>query len=139
MTRREGIYVASRASVPERAAMWRDLRDNHGWNITASWIDEAGEGETADFTELWTRIHAEITRSDKLVLYARTEDFPLKGALIEVGIALGVGLPIVACLPFVVLEGRSMRPVGSWLAHPRVIRIDSLHDAMNYEPKEPHE
>lgn len=66
-----GIYVASRV---HRAPMWQKLRTG-GFSITSTWIDEAGEGETEDFGELWERI------SDKLVLYAETDDFPLKGAL----------------------------------------------------------
>lgn len=45
------IYVASRASIPERGAMWRRFRAQ-GVPITSSWIDEDGEGQTADFREL---------------------------------------------------------------------------------------
>jgi hypothetical protein len=118
---RRPIYVASRASLPERPAMWRKLRDAHGWNITSTWIDEAGEGETAAFDELWLRIEREIQRSRGLILFAERDDFPLKGALIEVGMAIGMQKPVAVCLggkPF--LEPRSLRPVGSWLHHPRV-------------------
>lgn len=117
-----GIYVASRASVPGRAAMWRRLR-GEGWPIVSTWIDEAGEGETGDFGELWARIAREVTGAAGLVLYAEPGDLPLKGALVEVGMALAAGLPVVAILPGVVLEPRSMRPVGSWLAHPNVRRL----------------
>ena len=55
----DAIYIASRASIPERSAMWRQFRDS-GIDITSSWIDEAGAGETADFGELWARIMNEI-------------------------------------------------------------------------------
>lgn len=123
------IYVASRASVPARSAMWRDLRDQ-GWRITSSWIDEAGNGETADFAELWERIMNEIAEARKLVLFAEPDDFPLKGALIEAGIALGMGKRVIVCLPGVKLDPRSSRPLGSWIAHPNVVRIDGLSDAM---------
>lgn len=126
------IYVASRASVPERSAMWRTLRDRAGFQITSSWIDEAGEGETADFTELWDRIMREIAAANKVVLYAEQNDFPLKGAILEAGIALGMGKPVVVCLPGVKLDGRTMRPIGSWLAHRDVMRIDDLPSAMLY-------
>lgn len=125
------IYVASRASIPERAAMWHRLRDD-GWQITSSWIDEAGEGETADFTDLWDRIMREIAAANKLVLFAEAGDFPLKGAILEAGIALGMGKSVVVCLPGVTLEGRTQRPIGSWLAHRNVIRCDSLRSAMAY-------
>jgi len=123
------IYVASRASVPERSAMWRTLR-KLGWQITSTWIDEAGDGETEDFTELWDRIMREIAAANKVVLYAEPDDFPLKGAILEAGIALGMGKPVVVCLPGVTLEGRTHRPIGSWIEHRSVTRIDSLHDAM---------
>lgn len=115
------LYVASRASLPARPQMWRSLRDDMGWRIVSTWIDEAGEGETGDFGELWARIEAEIGLCDGLILFARKEDFPLKGALVEVGIAIGMGKPVAVCLggePF--LEPRSRKPVGSWLEHPGV-------------------
>jgi hypothetical protein len=125
------IYVASRASIPERSAMWRTLR-KMGWQITSSWIDEAGEGETADFTELWDRIMREIGAAHKVVLYAEQDDFPLKGAILEAGIALGMGKPVVVCLPGVALDGRTRRPIGSWIEHRGVTRIDKLHEAMAF-------
>lgn len=124
------IYVASRASVPERPAMWRFLRDEQGWRIVSSWIDEAGEGETADLGELWARIDAEIRGCDGLILYAETDDFPLKGALVEAGIAIGAGKPVAIVLrdPSI-LDPRSFRPLGSWVKHPRCRLCGSLDEA----------
>jgi hypothetical protein len=89
----EAVYVASRASIPERPAMWQRLR-KQGWNISSTWIDEAGEGETGSFSELWQRITDEIRRSAGVVLYVEPEDLPLKGAYIEIGMALGMGKPV---------------------------------------------
>lgn len=123
-----GIYVASRASTPERSQMWRDLRAA-GWYITSSWIDEAGPGQTANFTELWSRIEGEIRGSQGLIIYAEPEDFPLKGAYIEAGIALGAGLPVAVVMPGVELEPRSCRPMGSWIQHPKVTVCATLEDA----------
>lgn len=119
------FYVASRASIPERAVMWRRFRER-GVLITSTWIDEDGEGQTEDFIGLWERIQGEIQECDVLVLYAESNDFPLKGALIEVGIALGLRRSVVVCLPGVSLEHRSMRPVGSWIWHPLVQRNDNV-------------
>ena len=124
-----GIYVASRASIPARGAMWRIMR-TAGWPIISSWIDEDGEGATGDFGELWSRIAREVTNAERLVLYAEPEDMPLKGALIEVGMALAAGVPVVAVLPGIVLEPRSMRPVGSWLAHPMVQIVATVSEAV---------
>jgi len=114
------FYVASRASIPARSAMWRDLRDGYDYHITSTWIDEAGEGETACNTELWQRIENEIRISDGLILYAEPDDFPLKGALVEVGMALGMGKRVMIVAPKVHLEDKSLRPLGSWAMHPLV-------------------
>ena len=119
MTKSKGVYVASRASVPERAAMWRRLRAD-GWPIISTWIDEDGPGQTADVGELWTRIAAEVTGAAGLVLYVEPGDFPLKGALIEVGMAIAASVPVVVVAPGVIIEPRSYRPIGSWMAHPLV-------------------
>lgn len=123
------IYVASRASVDARGRMWRGLRDN-GVRITSTWIDECGEGATDSMEELWLRITSEIAESAALVLYAEFSDFPLKGAFIEAGIALGMGKPVVVCLPGVPVEPRSCRPIGSWINHPLVSRVDDIHAAI---------
>lgn len=119
------FYVASRASIPERGAMWRKFREQ-GVVITSSWINEDGEGQTEDFTDLWARIQNEIEQCNVLVLYAEPDDFPLKGALIEVGIALGLYKKVIVCLPGVSLEHRSMRPAGSWIWHRLVQRNDDI-------------
>lgn len=123
------IYVASRASVPERGAMWREFRAN-GVAITSSWIDEDGEGQTQSMAELWERITEEIRRADRLVLYAEAGDFPLKGAFIEAGIALGMGKSVTVCLPNVSLDPRNCRPIGSWIMHPLVTRCDDVRMAV---------
>lgn len=125
------IYVASRASIPELPAMWRALRDN-GWNISSSWIDEAAEGETDCMTELWQRIEHEISISVGVLLYVRPEDFPLKGALIECGIALGMQKPVALVMPGIVLEHPSRRPLGSWSAHPKVKQFETLDMARDW-------
>lgn len=123
------IYVASRASIPERGKMWRSFR-SQGYLITSSWIDEDGEGATEDFGELWLRIASEIRRSVALVLYAEAADFPLKGALTEAGLALGMGKPVFVCLPDLGVLPRNYRPIGSWIAHPFVTRCDDVVAAM---------
>lgn len=127
------LYVASRASVPDRPAMWRKLRDERGWKIVASWIDEAGEGETSDMGELWLRIEREIRQCDGLILYAEPGDFPLKGALVEVGIAIGAGKPIAVVISDMsILEPRSLRPLGSWANHPSCRFCESIDQARDW-------
>lgn len=136
MTRDAKIYVASRASLPERPAMWRAFRDE-GIAITSTWIDESAldayyshERQPAAFLrQLWDRIASEIGAASALVLYAEAADFPLKGAFIEAGIALGMCKPVVICLPGVELDD-ARRPIGSWIEHPLVWREDDARRAM---------
>jgi hypothetical protein len=109
--------------------MWRGLRES-GWPIVSSWIDEAGPGETDDLAELWSRIDGEVRSSRGLVVYALESDFPLKGALVEVGIAIGAGVPVFAVFPGVVLDPETLRPAGSWLRHPGVRRCDDVLEAL---------
>jgi hypothetical protein len=127
--RRPPLYVASRASIAARALMWRTMR-LRGFNIVSSWIDEAGAGETLDYSDLWARVIEEIGRARAVVLYAEPDDFPLKGALVEIGAALGMRKPIVVCLPGVDVAPRSARPIGSWINHHSVIREDEIARAM---------
>lgn len=120
-----GLYVASRASIPERPAMWRALRDQ-GVMIISSWIDEAGAGETADMGELWERIDREVRNARKLVLYVEPGDLPLKGAFVEVGMALAYGVPVDVVAP-----GVDRAALGSWTYHEAVEFRATVADAVS--------
>lgn len=124
------IYVASRV---KHAAMWR-VRKENGCPIISSWIHEAGEGQTDDLAELWDRIRQEVLSADRLVLYVGQDDFPPKGALVEVGMALAVRIPVFLVLQSEVkasLEYPSLRPLGSWAKSSGVIWEDSLDLALS--------
>jgi len=124
-----GIFVASRASIAARGAMWRRYR-SLGFPIISTWIDEDGPGQS-DYADLWQRIGREVAGADVLVLYAEPGDFPLKGGLVEIGIAIAAGVPIILSLPGVELEVRTLRPLGSWAQHDLVVaRIDDVGQAL---------
>jgi hypothetical protein len=127
---RGGIYVASRASVLERGQMWRDCRDR-GAPIISTWIDEDGPNDTAALDELWTRILREVTGASGLVLYVEPSDFPLKGAFVEIGMALAANVPITIVAPGVEITGRNQRPFGSWIKHPLVSFADAVEQALS--------
>lgn len=80
------IYTASKT---KHAAIWRALRAS-GYAVVSTWIDEAGEGETADMSELAQRSIREAASADVTLLYCEPGDL-LKGALIEAGAALAAG------------------------------------------------
>lgn len=115
-----GIYVASRST---HGPMWRVLRDG-GHRIISTWINESGEGETADWPDLWRRCIAEASSAAALILYAPVEDGQLKGALIETGAALANGRPV-----YFVGDGSARR--YSWLAHPAVTECPSVEIALH--------
>jgi hypothetical protein len=127
------IYAVSRASVPDRVAMWKYLRDVKGVNIISTWIDEAGSGETQDLSELWRRIADEIASCDRVVMYVEPQDFPLKGALIEIGIAIAAKKPIVLVAPGCEFAPPSYRPIGSWIRHPLVKRTGMVESACLFD------
>ncbi len=121
----KGIYVASKT---KHASMWQDWRA-HGYPIISTWIDEDDEG--VDHYDLWLRICQEVAWSGKLVIYVEDDDFPLKGALVEVGMALATGVPICLVLsPSIKIDPTTLRPIGSWIKHPLVKQYDSIESAL---------
>jgi hypothetical protein len=87
------ISVASRTVY---ANIWLHLRSNlqsRDIEITSTWIDESGEGQTKSYEELSARCIEEIRRSDLFILYCKPGDL-LKGALIEAGAALAFNIPV---------------------------------------------
>ena len=84
-----GVYFASKAKHAHR---WLALRAD-GVKTTSSWIDEAGEGETADSAELSERCLQEIAGAGRVVLYCEPGEI-LKGAILEAGAALMAGVPV---------------------------------------------
>lgn len=123
----EKIYGASRASEPKRVEMWKSLRQR-GVNIISSWIDKVGT--PVKYDELWTIVAKEIQEADKVVLYVEMEDFPMKGALVEIGMALALGKEVVIVCPGVEINQEDFRPLGSWINHPLVSFEDNIEKAV---------
>ena len=115
---RRGFYVASKTT---HAEMWRQRRAA-GEPIISTWIDEAGQGETACFADLWTRCIGEAMFARAVILYHQHVDQPLKGALVEVGAALAAGVPV-----FVVSDAAPL--LGSFTNHPLITVVQSLDAA----------
>lgn len=132
---KRGTYIASRASLPERSEAWRKLRDVDGYLIVSSWIDVVtqplNEDDTKPLHAIWENITQEVTTAERVIVYAEPDDFPLKGTLVEVGMALAVGTPIYLVLPGVEIEEETFRPIGSWINHPLVKRVNSMSEALS--------
>ena len=84
------FYVASKT---KHAEMWKAAREA-GEPIIATWIDEAGPGQTKDPGELADRCVREAAQASATILYCEPGE-ALKGALIEVGAALAAGRLVV--------------------------------------------
>mgnify|MGYP003382679592 CR=1 FL=1 len=111
------IYMASKACHgPE----WRNLRDQGGFPILSTWINESGVGEISDWPDLWTRRIQEASQA-KVLIVVRRDNEVLKGAWAEVGAALAHGVPVfaVGCDEFSIRH------------HPLVTTRASLNTALN--------
>lgn len=110
------IYMASKAHHRPR---WRVLRDASGFNIVSSWIDTPDEYSTdptgLDYRRLWAKCVADVHRCDTLVVYVESGEH-MKGALVEVGVALGLGKEVI-------ITG-DLGDNGTWAHHERVQTSD---------------
>lgn len=113
-----GVYIASRAV---HAPKWRGLRER-GLPVASTWIDEAGSGETRDWSDLAARCIREAVGCRALLLYMERGEL-LKGALMETGAALGAGRPVV----FVGPEDHHHTLVRN---HPGVVHARDMHDGI---------
>src|SRR5208282_5244059 len=113
-----GIYIASRARHAQR---WRELRGS-GVPIISTWIDEAGLGETQDFSDLWQRCISEASHAGALVAYSEDGE-GLVGGLIEIGAGLAMGVHV-----FVTGESLGLSKVCH---HPLATRCASLDSAID--------
>lgn len=122
-----GIYIASKAKHGQR---WLDLRAL-GVEIDSTWIDEFRPGATSDWPDLWTRCVDEAGSADALVCYHEEGDV-LKGALVEIGVALKAGIPVHIA---------AVGPEGSFgqtfVNHPLVTMHSSLEAALAAVGQEP--
>jgi len=115
------FYTASKV---KHAPLWLSLR-KHGYTITATWIDEAGEGQTADYAELAERCLNEIKASDFLLLYCKPGQL-LKGALIEAGAALALDKE-VRCVGNCHTISRVFKSHPLWKRYPNI--LSAISDA----------
>lgn len=78
------IYIASKT---KHALKWKRLRAD-GINIISTWIDYVGNETDANMPDICERCISESNKCEAMIIYAEYGDY-LKGAFIEMGIALG--------------------------------------------------
>ena len=110
-----GLYTASKT---KHAYIWKAWRAG-GVPVVSTWIDEAGVGKTASFSDLWARCISEAANASDLLLYAEPGEV-LKGALVELGAALANRVPVVIV---------GCQDSWSFRNHPLVTCLGSLVEA----------
>ena len=109
------IYVSSKAY---HAPRWIKYR-NAGYPIISSWIDYYMPGQINDWAQFWPKILQEVVDCKVFIIYEEPGDI-LKGALVELGVALSNDKPVLSV-------GLSQ----SIVYHPYITRVDDLDSAMN--------
>jgi len=111
------------ASKLEKAPMWKRLQDEWPFEFTARWFQyHVGKvPDTPSFAKFfWQEGEQDVRRSDVVICYCEGGDV-LRGALVEVGIAIAWGKPVI-----VVGDNPS---TGTWSYHPLVFRVATLEEA----------
>lgn len=88
---RKGVYMASKAVA--HGPRWQALRAA-GLPVISTWIDECQPDATLDWPDLWHRCLSEVARAEVLICYLEPGE-TLKGAWVEVGAALALGVPVL--------------------------------------------
>lgn len=114
------VYIASQT---KHAQKWIDLR-NKGLEISSTWIDQAGIGESTNLSDLAFRCIRESAEANWLILYCEEGDF-LKGALMEVGAALASDVPVL-CV------GKCQSISATFQKHPLWFDVASMDDAIKH-------
>jgi hypothetical protein len=124
------VYTASKIHYH---LLWQKMKEDMDWDFvqwTASWVDHPDipnemEGEEildSIFREAWIANIKDVKDSDFVLVYSRSGE-SLKGALVECGCALGLGITVLAV---------GLPEEHSWTHHPGVVRFPSLKEARQY-------
>ncbi len=117
------IYAAGKTW---HAGVFRQLRDLLGYNIIARWIDLDPE---SDFVKnekgrLWSQCLEDATTADITIVYCGNVDEEQRGALVEIGHALGAGkfvYLINSCKTFEADDGSDV----AFTQYPRFVKIET--------------
>ena len=115
------IYIASKMHHAERwRGLYDELPDVHicsHWPFLEPFVHPSGENAR----KFWHDDVQDISDCHALIVYAE-EGEKLRGALVEAGIAIGMGRPVI-----VVGEHPDF---GTWSFHPKVSRATTLAEAV---------
>jgi nucleoside 2-deoxyribosyltransferase len=80
------------------APKFQNLRDNLGLPVRARWIDLNQDSDIVvnHKDQLWQQCYEDVRDSDFVLLYSEDRSEEQRGALVEVGMAYGMGKPVYA-------------------------------------------
>ena len=112
------IYTASKL---RHGPMWRNLCDHsRRFIFHARWLkhNKMGTPDTREeAVEFWRQDIQDVLTADAVIVYSENDEV-LRGALVEVGVALSSGIPV-----FVIGHSTSY---GTWQYHKGVTWVQSL-------------
>lgn len=119
------VYPSSKV---RHAPMWRRLQQEvpHVF-FNARWIKRAESQEEMDsyeLAELWRECQQDVKDADLLLIYAEDGD-QLKGAFVEVGMALAYGVKVMFVTPV-----EDWHAFGTWMHGTAVQRASTIEEAM---------
>lgn len=108
--------------------MWRKLQQEvpHVF-FNARWLKRAENEDKLtdeDFGDLWKECQEDIKGADILLMYAENGD-QLKGALVEVGMALAYGVQVIVVTPV-----ENARSYGTWIHKKGILFAATMEKAM---------
>lgn len=115
------VYFASKL---HHAVLWLTITDPR-IQAHARWLRHIALGapdSPEHASEFWIEDQEDVRNSDAVVIYAEPSD-KLRGALVEAGIALECGVPVI-----VIGEHDDF---GTWQYHPGVHRVPDLPQAFD--------
>lgn len=89
------FYVAGKIWHADK---FRHLRDSVGLPVQSRWIDLGQDDPivTDNKQLLWQMCYEDVRDSDFVLLYSEAESEEQRGALVEIGMAYGMGKPVYA-------------------------------------------
>jgi nucleoside 2-deoxyribosyltransferase len=116
------VYTASKL---KHALKWRELCANTSHvQFHARWLkhNSLGTPDTPEHAaEFWLQDEQDVRDADAVMVYAEGDDH-LRGALVEAGIAIATGVPVIVV--------GTHADYGTWQHHPGVQRADDLRHAL---------
>jgi len=118
------VYTASKL---KHADKWRALcGDNLHIQCHARWLKHCAIGtpDTPEHAvEFWMQDEQDVKDADAVLVFAEGEDH-LRGALVEAGMAIAYGVPVIVV--------GDHPDYGTWQHHPGVQKMDDLPSALAY-------